>query len=160
MKPKYRPPRQSLHDLPGRGPKPSDGAKIPDPITPKSAAWLVMRKAEQLTSEEEDTLTQLSSHPELSDAIALTQSFLLLVRKRLPQHLDPWLERAKNSSFKVFQNFAKGLIEDYAAVKAGLTLEVSNGQVEGQNNKLKMLKRQMFGRAGLDLLSKRMVLPG
>ncbi len=62
------------------------------------------------------------------------------------------------SSVRAFQRFAKSLMDDYDAVKAGVTLEVSNGQVEGQNNRLKMLKRQMFGRAGLDLLAKRFIL--
>ena len=63
-----------------------------------------------------------------------------------------------NISIKAFQSFYKSLMEDYDAVKAGATLDVSNGQVEGQNNRLKMLKRQMFGRAGLDLLAKRFIL--
>ena len=158
--PKARPTRESLNDLPGRGPKPAPAGGItqPKPLTPKSASWLVMRHIDELTEEEEETLTQLSGQPALSEAITLTQSFLLLVRKRLPQYLDNWLELAKSSSLKPFQSFAKGLIDDYAAVKAGLTLEVSNGPVEGLNNKLKMLKRQMYGRAGLDLLNKRLVL--
>ncbi len=51
--------------------------------------------------------------------------------------------------------FAQGLLEDYDAVKAGMTLEWSNGPVEGQINRLKMLKRQMYGRASLELLSRR-----
>ena len=55
-------------------------------------------------------------------------------------------------------SFAQGLVEDYAAVKASLTLNASNGPVEGLNNRLKMLKRQMYGRAGLELLSKRFIL--
>ena len=80
------------------------------------------------------------------------------MRGRLPDALDSWLETAKNSTIKAFQSFAKGLIEDYEAVKAGVTLEVSNGPVEGQNNRLKRLKRQMFGRAGLNLLEKRLIL--
>ena len=88
----------------------------------------------------------------------LTQGFLRLVRQRLPDHLDDWIEQAENSSIQSLQRFANGLKDDYDAVKAGLTLEVSNGQVEGQNNRLKMLKRQMFGRAGLDLLAKRLIL--
>lgn len=54
-----------------------------------------------------------------------------------------------------FCRFAKRLREDYDAVKAGVTLPWSNGQTEGQINRLKMLKRQMFGRAGMDLLSRR-----
>ncbi len=54
--------------------------------------------------------------------------------------------------------FALRLGSDYEAVKAGVTLEWSNGQVEGQINRLKMLKRQMYGRASLDLLSQRFLL--
>ena len=101
---------------------------------------------------------RLSEHPSLSTSISLAQGFLNLVRDRLPQNLDAWLEQAQSCIHKQFQSFANGLQEDYDAVKAGVTLEVSNGQVEGQNNRLKMLKRQMFGRAGLDLLSKRFIL--
>jgi len=103
-------------------------------------------------------LEQLCQPPELTDAIILAQGCIELVRQRLPEDLDDWLAKAKNSSIKVFQTFAKGLKEDYAAVKAALTLDVSNGPVEGLNNRLKMLKRQMFGRAGLDLLAKRFIL--
>jgi transposase len=62
------------------------------------------------------------------------------------------------SSLKPFQKFAEGLIEDYKAVKLSVVLEVSNGAVEGLNNLLKMLKRQMYGRAGLELLSQRFIL--
>ena len=67
---------------------------------------------------------------------------------------------ALTCSIKPFQSFAKGLLDDYAAVKASLITTVSNGPVEGLNNKLKMLKRQMYGRAGLDLLTKRFILAG
>jgi transposase len=56
------------------------------------------------------------------------------------------------------RRFATGLYEDYEAVKAGVTLPWSSGPVEGHINRLKMLKRQMFGRARLDLLSRRFVL--
>lgn len=50
------------------------------------------------------------------------------------------------------------MLDDRAAVQASMTLEVSNGAVEGLNNRLKMLKRQMYGRAGLELLSERFIL--
>jgi transposase len=56
------------------------------------------------------------------------------------------------------QRFAKGLRDDYDAVKAGVTLPWSNGPVEGHMNRLKTLKRQMFGRASLELLQRRFVL--
>jgi len=153
-----QPARDSLNELPGRGPAPEAQELIQKPLTVQRAAWLVMRKVENLTEEDETTLEQLSIQPVVSKAIDLAQSFLFIVRKRLPQNLDTWLQRAKNSALKPFQSFAKGLLDDYEAVKAALTLEVSNGQVEGQNNRLKMVKRQMYGRAGLDLLNKRLVL--
>ena len=153
-----RPKRDSLNELPGLGPAPPTEFKPQKPLTVSSAAWLVMRNIEHLTEEDEEMLEQLSQQSELSDAIGLAQSFLFIVRKRLSQHLDLWLDRAKNSALRPFKSFAKGLLDDYEAVKAALTLEVSNGQVEGQNNRLKMVKRQMYGRAGLDLLNKRLVL--
>ena len=81
-----------------------------------------------------------------------------MVRQRQPAHLDPWLARAATSALDAMRRFATGLRADYAAVKAGVTLPWSNGPVEGHINRLKMLKRQMFGRARLDLLSHRFVL--
>lgn len=80
---------------------------------------------------------------------------LALVRQRQPDQLDPWIEQALQSRLSPFQRFAKRLREDYDAVKASVTLPWSNGQTEGQINGLKMLKRQMFGRAGMALLSRR-----
>ena len=153
-----RPSRQSLKEKVGRGPLPALKVERRKALTVQSTAWLVMRKLENLTPEDKQTLEKLKGQPELSTAIELTQRFLFIARKRLSQHFDSWIERAKESTFKPFQRFAKGLLDDYDAVKAGLTLEVSNGQVEGQNNRVKQLKRQMFGRAGLKLLEKRLIM--
>jgi transposase len=91
-------------------------------------------------------------------AVTLAESFLALLRQRQPEGLMNWLNRALECSLLPLQSFAKGLLEDLTAVQASFSLEVSNGPVEGQNNRLKMLKRQMYGRAGLDLLSKRFIL--
>ena len=88
----------------------------------------------------------------------MTQDFANLVRQRLPEQFDLWLQQALHSQILPFQRFAQSLRADYDAVKAGVTLAVSNGQVEGQINRLKMLKRQMYGRAGTDLLSRRFLL--
>jgi transposase len=88
----------------------------------------------------------------------LAQDFAQLVRSRQPDQLEPWLERAASSLSEAFQRFAKRLREDDDSVKAGVTLPWSNGPVEGHINRLKMLKRQMFGRAKLDLLSRRFLL--
>ena len=94
----------------------------------------------------------------MADAIVSAQDFAQLVRERRADQLDPWLARAAESPCVPLQRFAKGLRDDYDAVKAGLTLRWSNGPVEGHMNRLKMLKRQMFGRASLDLLQRRVLL--
>src|SRR5207245_10811886 len=92
------------------------------------------------------------------EVVYLAQECRRLGRQRQPEALDPWLQRASTSTVEALRRFAAGLYEDYAAVKAGVTLPWSTGPVEGHSNRLKMLKRQMFGRAHLDLLSRRFVL--
>jgi len=77
-------------------------------------------------------------------AIALAQDFTRLVRERQPDQLDPWLARAAESPLVPLQRFAKGLRDDYDAVRDGIALPWSTGPVEGHINRLKMLKRQMF----------------
>jgi transposase len=131
---------------------------VSPPFTPRRATWLVLRRAEQRTAAEAQQLAQLRAQSaEVAEAIDLAQDFTQMVRQRQPEHLDPWLARAGTSVLEALQHFAKGLREDYAAVKAGVTLPWSTSPVEGHINRLKMLKRQMFGRAHLDLLSRRFV---
>ena len=89
--------------------------------------------------------------------VDLAQDFATVVRQRQPAQLDSWLQRATTSVLDVVRRFAAGLYEDYQAVKAGVTVPWSSGPVEGHINRLKMLKRQMCGRAPLDLLSRRFV---
>jgi transposase len=127
-------------------------------LTPRRATWLVLRRQETHDEAEAHQLAQLQAqHAEVAEAIELAQDFAQLVRQRQPERLDAWLQRAAKSTQEALQRFAKGLYEDYAAVKAGVTLPWSTGPVEGHINRLKMLKRQMFGRAHLDLLSRRFV---
>ena len=71
--------------------------------------------------------------------------------------LDDWLEDCSSSSIAGLENFAASLGQDYAAVRAALELPWSNGQTEGQVHRLKLLKRQMYGRAKLDLLRLRVL---
>jgi len=128
------------------------------PLTPRRATWRVLRRETKRTEAETQQLSQLHTQSaEVAEAIDLAQDFATLVRQRQPAQLDPWLRRATTSALEVLQRFAKGLYEDYEAVKAGGTLPWSNGPVEGHMHRLKMLKRQMFGRARLDLLSRRFV---
>jgi transposase len=103
-----------------------------------------------------DQLTQPA--PELAEAVALAQDFAALVRQRQPTHLEPWLVHAAQSALPPFRRFATGLRADLAAVQAAVTLPWSQGPIEGHLNRLKRLKRQMFGRARLDLLARRFLL--
>jgi transposase len=130
------------------------------PLTPRRATWLVLRREAQRTEAETHQLAQLQAQqPAAGEAITLAQDFAQLVRQRQPAALDPWLQRAMTSPLEALRRFATGLQDDYAAVKAGVTLPWSNGPVEGHINRLKMLKRQMFGRARFDLLHRRFVGP-
>jgi transposase len=128
-------------------------------LTARRAAWLVVRRAEQRDAEEARPLAQLrAQHPDVAEAVALTQDFADLVRQRQGAQLATWLARVAQSPIVALQRFAKGLADDYDAVKAGLTVPWSNGPVEGHITRLKFLKRQMFGRASLALLQQRFVL--
>jgi transposase len=96
--------------------------------------------------------------PVLQEAGQLAQEFVRLVKKRQASELDAWFEKVSQSTCKELRLFAQGLCQDLSAVRNAMTLEWSNGQTEGQVNRLKMIKRQMYGRANFDLLRAR-VLP-
>jgi transposase len=129
------------------------------PLTPRRATWLVLRPSERATEQDRYQLAQLTRQaPELAEAVALAQEFATLVRQRQPTHLEPWLARAATSSLPPFRRFARGLRADYAAVQAAATLPWSQGPIEGHINRLKLLKRHMYGRARLDLLARRFLL--
>jgi transposase len=93
----------------------------------------------------------------IGQAYTLSQAFLALVRERRGNALETWMTEAAASGIEALARFAEGLREDLAAVKAGLTLPWSNGPVEGQVNRLKLLKRQGYGRADVGLLRQRVL---
>jgi len=92
--------------------------------------------------------------PTLVEARMLVESFQAMVRKKLVADLDPWIATA---SLSLIASFASGIIRDKAAVRAAITEPWSNGQTEGQITKLKLVKRQMYGRAKIDLLQARLI---
>jgi transposase len=128
-------------------------------LTARQAAWLVLRREESHAEKGAPLLAQLrAQHNDVAEAIDLAQDFARLARQRQGAQLDTWMARVAKSTSVALQRFAKGLADDYDAVKAGLTLPWSNGPVEGHITRLKLLKRQMFGRASLTLLERRFVL--
>jgi transposase len=131
----------------------------PRPLTPRNAAWLVLRRAEEHDAEATGRLDRLRlPQGTMAEAIALGEEFAALVRARDPERLEPWLVRAQASVLPAFRNFAEKLHADAEAVRAAVSLPWSTGSVEGQINRLKMPKRQMYGRANLDLLNRRFLL--
>jgi transposase len=92
--------------------------------------------------------------PDLTTARDLLDRFHRIIQHRKDERLEQWIEEAKLGLMK---SFASGIVQDQAAVKAALTEHWSNGQTEGHNTKLKLVKRQMYGRAGLDLLKARLL---
>jgi transposase len=92
--------------------------------------------------------------PPLVEAREVITAFHTMIRKKAHADLDPWLERACAS---LVASFANGRIKDKAAIDAAITTPWSNGQTEGQITKLKLVKRQMYGRAKLDLLQARLI---
>jgi len=88
----------------------------------------------------------------IAQAYPRSQAFLALVRERRGDALEVWLTAAAASEMEALTRFAQGLQEDLAAVQASLTLPWSNGPVEGHINRLKLLKRQGYGRAGVERL--------
>ena len=128
-------------------------------MTPRTAAWTVLRPPDRRDDDEAGLLARLrAAAPILAEAVKLAEEFAALVRGRKPKLLDPWLQRAQDSAVPALQRFAKRLSSDYDAVRAAVTLAWSNGQVEGQINRLKTIKRQMYGRASLNLLERRFLL--
>ncbi len=126
--------------------------------TPWQVKWLLLHKPEELNAKDaayRQALFGLS--PPLSSLSALGQDFVRLIRERQSEALLPWLERAKGCPYEELQRFAQGLERELPAVQAALTEPWSTGQVEGQITRLKLLKRQMYGRANLDLLRLRVL---
>jgi len=102
-----------------------------------------------------DQLCQLDAA--IARAHALSEAFLALVRERRGADLKAWMAEAISSGIAELARFARGLQDDLTAVTAGLTLEWSNGVTEGHIHRLKLLKRQSYGRAGFALLRQRVL---
>ncbi len=126
--------------------------------SPRTLSWLLVLP-ERRTSAQTAIVGKLcESVPVLPQCRDLVLGFQDMMRRRAVGELDGWLERAKASGLPCFATFVRGLLSDKAAVAAALTYEWSNGPTEGHVNRLKFIKRQGYGRAGFDLL-KRRVLP-
>jgi transposase len=141
---------------PSSAPRAKKGSVAGLSPTAKNVAALFMRREEKLSEEQKEYLKRLcASDGTLADARRLTQEFARMIRGLEGEKLDSWLEEAEASEAEVMRKFATGLKKDLEAVRAALTESWSTGPVEGFINKLKLLKRQGYGRANFDLLRAR-----
>jgi transposase len=120
--------------------------------------WL-LGKAEEALSEREGAYVAALKElcPPIAEAQRLLTTFRALLTQRCPEQLAPWLEQCEQSGISELVGFARGLRADEAAVHAALRYAWSQGPIEGQVNRLKLLKRQMYGRAKFDLLRQRVL---
>lgn len=127
--------------------------------SPRQTVWLLLRCPEDLEPEDRAFVEQLCHLcPAVARVQGLAQDFFTFMRTQNLAALKPWLHAADLSGVPEIDSFVTGLRGDRAAVEAALTLPWSQGQTEGQVNRVKMIKRMMFGRAAFALLRRR-VLP-
>ncbi len=131
--------------------------KLTLPSAPQ-LSWLMVRDADTLKTEKTLVLRHLSQHQPFVFMQEHAKAFQRIVCQREAGKLDAWLDTAAGSGIAQLKTFAEGLRRDYTEIKTALELPWSNGQTEGQVNKLKLIKRQMYGRANFDLLRQRVLL--
>ena len=130
-----------------------------DRYTLTQVQWLFVRDPEELTASEREHITWLCDQQEtLARLYARVQAFRRLAKERRGNELEAWAQDCETSGIRELKRFATHLSTEWDQAVAGLTLLESQGQTEGQVRKLKLLKRQMYGRAGFGLLRKRVLL--
>lgn len=127
-------------------------------FAPKQLAWLLMREDESLEDEDKHVLRQLGERcPDVPKARVLALEFSRLLKAKDVKRLGAWFEAVKASCIPDLLTFAVSLERERAALEAAVSLPWSNGPVEGAVNRIKLLKRQGFGRASFSLLRKRIL---
>jgi transposase len=138
--------------------KPKPKPKATPPPSPKQLSFDWVRRPERRTVEAQARLDKIrAARLDLTIALDLADEFAALIRKQSTGTLKEWLSRAEVSPCPEVRHFAEGIRRDESAVNAAVTLHWSNGPVEGHVNRLKTIKRQMYGRAGFALLKARVV---
>lgn len=130
-------------------------------LSPRRAARLMLTRPENLTERQRERLAPLTAAcPEMTALASIVRSFaaLLAPREDNPALLAEWTAAAREADLPHVHSFTRGIDQDIDAVIAAVTLEHHNGRTEGVNTKTKLLKRQMYGRAGIALLRHRILL--
>lgn len=128
--------------------------------SPRQLAWLLVRDRANLEEQELYTLSFLRQEPLIETAYQLAQQFIRLLQERRSDELDAWLSVCTDCGVKELGTFAQGLLRDLSAVKAAFSMPYSNGATEGHINRLKLIKRSMYGRGSFELLRQRVLKRG
>lgn len=120
--------------------------------------WLLVKEPSELDEQEQEDLALLKQSSGTAErAYQLVQAFGRMVRERQGEQLENWLQAVEQSDLPELQTFTAGIQRDRDAVLAGLTLPYNNGLLEGHINRLKLIKRSMYGRGKFDLLRLRVL---
>lgn len=122
---------------------------------PRHLVWLLLKDPDSLDQEQQRSLEFIRRHPSVETLYDLARSFVKLMKERDFEAFDLWLKKGERCGLPDLETFTQGLQNDYEAVKTSLLLPYSNGPVEGQINRLKFVKRSMFGRGSFQLLRSR-----
>ncbi len=137
------------------------GPRAVRPLSPRQLAQLVLRVPETLAAHDAALVAcACAASAPIATAVTSARAFMTLLRERRGDDLDAWIDRAEQSGITSVRGFATGLRDDLDAVRAGLILPFSNGPTEGHVNRLKLIKRQMYGRGKHDLLRQRVLRAG
>ena len=125
---------------------------------PRALTWLLIRRKDELDEDEQYLLKLLLRDTKIAEIRTLAHKFMHMIRNQSVNEWDSWLETCCQSAVKELRNFAISLKRDKAAVYEAIRQPWSNGATEGHVNRLKFLKRQMYGRANFDLLRLKVLL--
>jgi transposase len=134
------------------------GSGPSDQLLAKRAVRLLLQDPAELTLAEQNTVQLLCKmHPRVEAIYQLIQGFMSMLKQQQAEFLDTWLAAVRCCGIAELERFGRGIEQDKAAVSAALTLPYSNGVVEGHVNRLKLIKRMMYGRAEFPLLRQRVL---
>jgi transposase len=134
--------------------------RVPRRLAPRHLAWLFLRDPDHLKKQEKHDLSVIRISPSIDRAYELSQQFVTMLKERDTQPLASWLRACHVSEISDLVTFAQSLELEGPALKAAFALPWSNGPVEGKINKLKYIKRSMYGRSGFPLLRQKVLKAG
>src|SRR5579862_1117091 len=148
-------PHRYLTDTANQSPKPPLRPSVLP--APRQLVWCLLRPTDDLTPKEQATFSRFRRHPHVDCAYRLSRRFQLMFREHCADGFSPWLQACFDSSIPELQTFAASLQRDAPAIRCALSTAWNNGLTEGHVNRLKLIKRTMYGRANFDLLRLRVL---